>query len=130
MIGHFRDHARGGFKDYTTGQKLPGSNLNVVSPVVNDGAVGRFGGFGNRQHQPHAAAIEEGQVGSFEEELQAEVIAIERHGALKVGDSQRDLANGGHGCTASKDGAHGRNYSANSYFNTARVLRQVRYYRE
>src|SRR5580658_8703193 len=93
VVRHFGDEMRCSVtSDALRYQTLVGT-LDVIHLEVNHGtspfarAV-----LGNVQHQTYASAIEEGQVWHLEQELHAERVAIERHGALQIRHRNGDLS--------------------------------------
>ena len=92
VIGHLGDQVRLVDEDHAARGERPVGHAQIVDSEIEDRA-GVIEGhpLGQAEHQAHARAVEEGQRWGAEEQVQAEVAAIERDRAVEVADVDADL---------------------------------------
>src|SRR5580700_243966 len=83
VVRHLSNEMRCSFASDALRYQTFVDTLDVIHLEINHGTAALAGAVRrNVQHQAYASAIEEGQVWRLEQELHAERVAIEGHGAL------------------------------------------------
>lgn len=93
VIGHFGNHPCGCFElDAAAAQRFSRC-ANVIGFVIEDRTVCGLDVSRCPEHQSRASAIEKRHVTGFEQEFEAQSVAIEFDRSCKFFDGDRDLAN-------------------------------------
>src|SRR5579872_349129 len=88
-----RDHVRFADDDHLFLAQLGERLLNVLDEKVEDRArVVELRILRLVEHQPNAAAVEESEIAGAKQKFQAEAVAVEGDGAVRVVRAKRDLA--------------------------------------